>query len=144
MVTGPYGNFVAQSAATRPCVYLAAGSGFAPMRALIEAELEAPLRRSLTLLVSARTDSDVIDRDRILAWDNSYPRFHFIRTLTLGSGGQMHRRIPDLLPHLWTELAGHEVFIAGAPGFVSSCAAVAETLGAEPALVRTEPFFVEP
>lgn len=68
-MTGPFGSFVADPAATRPCVYLSAGSGFAPMRALVEAELEAPLGRSLTLLVSARTEGDVIDRDRILARD---------------------------------------------------------------------------
>lgn len=143
-VTGPYGSFVAEPAATRPCVYLSAGSGFAPMRALVEAELETPLGRSLTLLVSARTEGDVIDRDRILAWDTSYSRFHFIRTLTRGSGAHSHGRIPDLLPHLWSELAGHDVFIAGAPGFVRGCRTAAEDLGAEPELVRTEPFFVEP
>jgi CDP-4-dehydro-6-deoxyglucose reductase len=142
-VTGPYGSFVAEPAATRPCAYLSAGSGFAPMRALVEAELEAPLGRPLTLLVSAHTEGDVIDRDRILAWDGSYPRFHFIRTLTRGPGGHLHGRIPDVLPHLWPELAGHDVFIAGAPGFVRRCTAAAAALGAESALVRTEPFFVE-
>jgi CDP-4-dehydro-6-deoxyglucose reductase len=143
-VTGPYGSFVAGRTPTRPCVYLCAGSGFAPMRALVEAELDAPLGRSLTLLVSARTEGDVIDRDRMLAWDGSYPRFRFIRTLTRGPGRHRHGRIPDLLPQLWPELAGHDVFIAGAPGFVRGCANAAEGLGAEPALVRTEPFFVEP
>jgi CDP-4-dehydro-6-deoxyglucose reductase, E3 len=143
-VTGPYGSFVAEPAATRPCVYLSAGSGFAPMRALVEAELEAPLGRSLTLVVSARTEGDVIDRDRLLAWDGSYPQFRFIRTLTRGPGPNPHGRIPGLLPRFCPELADRDVFIAGAPGFVRGCAAAAAGLGAEPRLVRTEPFFVEP
>ena len=143
-VTGPYGAFVAEPAATRPCLYLCAGSGFAPIRALIEAALEAPGGRSLSLVVSARTEEDVIDRDRLLARQLAYPQFQFMRTLTRGPGANPHGRIPGLLLRLRPDLAGKDVFIAGAPGFVRGCAAAAKLLGADPELVRTEPFFVEP
>jgi CDP-4-dehydro-6-deoxyglucose reductase, E3 len=63
-VTGPYGTFVADPASTAPCLYLAAGSGLAPIRALIEAALEAIPQRPLTLIFSARTEADVLDRQR--------------------------------------------------------------------------------
>jgi len=81
-VDGPYGTFVDDPSRTASCLFLAAGSGLAPMRALVEAALLARTRRSLTLILSARTEHDVIDRERFVAWQQRHSRFRFIRTLT--------------------------------------------------------------
>lgn len=143
ILTGPYGTFVADPCCTSPCLYLAAGSGLAPIRALIETSLKATAQ-SLTLILSARTEADLLDRDRLLGWQAEHPRFRFIATLTRTAGAGSRRRVPDLLPGICPRLAGHQVFIAGAAGFVLACAAAAETLGAAREHVHTEPFFVEP
>ncbi|MGH2966368.1 MAG: FAD-binding oxidoreductase [Solirubrobacterales bacterium] len=143
-ITGPYGTFVADPASTKPCLHLAAGSGLAPIRALVEAALEAAPWRSLILILSARTEADVLDRDRFARWQAVYAHFHFIRTLTRGPGVEPRGRVPHVLPEICPDLAGHEVFVAGAPGFVLACASTAEALGAARERVHTEPFFVEP
>jgi ferredoxin-NADP reductase len=62
-LSGPYGTFIADPAQTDPCVYLAGGSGLAPTRALVEAALAADPRRRLTVVFSARTEADVLDRE---------------------------------------------------------------------------------
>ena len=143
ILTGPYGTFVADPSRISPCLYLAAGSGLAPIRALIEASLKTGPQRSLTLVFSARSEADVLDRDRLLGWQAEHQQFRFIATLTSAAGAP-RRRVPDLLPDICPRLAGYEVFIAGSPGFVLACAVAAETLGAARERVRTEPFFVEP
>jgi len=143
-ITGPYGTFVADPVSTAPCLHLAAGSGLAPIRALIEVALDAIPRRSLMLVFSTRTEADVLNRDRFLRWQAIYPHFRYVRTLTRDPGADPRGRIPDVLPELCGGLAEHEVFVAGAPGFVRACAFAAEALGASPARVHTEPFFVEP
>ncbi len=143
-ISGPYGTFVADPAGTKPLLLLAAGSGLAPIRALIEAELERPRRPALTLLFSARTDADVIDGERFAALPGEQPRFRFARTLTRGDGPPPRGRLPGLLPELAGALDEHEVFIAGAPGFVAACAAAAAALGAPRAQIHTEVFYVEP
>jgi len=142
-VDGPYGTFVDDPSRTASCLFLAAGSGLAPMRALVEAALLARTRRSLTLILSARTEHDVIDRERFVAWQQRHSRFRFIGTLTRAAGPPPTGRIPALLFSLGEELGNHDVFIAGAPGFVGACAAAAETLGVAPDHVHTEVFFVE-
>ena len=142
-VTGPYGTFVSDPSSNAPCLYLAAGSGLAPIRALAEAALEATPPRPLTLVFSARTEADVLDRDRFRRWQAVHPHFRFIRTLTRGPGADPHGRIPEVMPGLCPDLAHHEVFVAGAPGFVGACAAAAEALGAPRERVHTERFFVE-
>jgi CDP-4-dehydro-6-deoxyglucose reductase len=143
-ITGPYGTFVADPASRAPCLYLAAGSGLAPIRALVEAALEGSPPRSLLLAFSARTEADVLDGQRFVQWQVRHRHFRFIRTLTREPGSEPHGRIPEILPALCPDLAAHEVFIAGAPGFVGACASAAKALGAASERVHTEPFFVEP
>jgi CDP-4-dehydro-6-deoxyglucose reductase len=143
IITGPYGKFVADPASRAPHLHLAAGSGVAPIRALVEAALEVTPRRSLLLIFSARTEADVVDCARFVHWHDRYPQFRFVRTLTRGAGAGPHGRIPDVLPDLCPDLATHEVFIAGAPGFIDACASAAKALGAASERVHTEPFFVE-
>jgi CDP-4-dehydro-6-deoxyglucose reductase, E3 len=143
-ISGPYGTFVDDPTSTAPCLFLTAGSGVAPVRALIEAALSADADRSLTLIFSARTEADVIDRERFAGWQARHPQFRFIRTLTRAAGPPPRGRIPALLPMLYQDLGDPDVFIAGAPGFVLACATAADGLGAQRARVHTEVFFVEP
>jgi CDP-4-dehydro-6-deoxyglucose reductase, E3 len=143
-ISGPYGTFVDDPTSTRPALFLAAGSGLAPIRALIEGALSSAARRSLTLIFSARTEADVIDGARFERLQAQQPRFRFLRTLTRGAGPPPRGRIPALLPTLYADLSDHDLFIAGAPGFVLACAAAADGLGARRERVHTEVFFVEP
>lgn len=145
LVTGPYGTFVADPSSDRPCLCLAGGSGLAPIRALLEAMLGGPSpQRPLMLIFSARTEDDVIDRERFTHWQAERPSFRFLRTLTRGPGADPRGRIPDILADICPALAGHELFIAGAPGLVSGCEVAAEALGAAREHIHSEPFFAEP
>lgn len=143
-ISGPYGTFVDDPTSAAAALFLAAGSGVAPIRALIEAALQSGAHPSLTLIFSARTEADVIDGERFQGWADTHPRFRFIRTLTRGPGHPPRGRIPVLLPTLFADLADHDVFIAGAPAFVLACATAADGLGARREHVYTEAFFVEP
>jgi CDP-4-dehydro-6-deoxyglucose reductase, E3 len=86
ILSGPYGSFVDDPISTAPALFLAAGSGLAPIRALIEAGLETGARRSVTLMASARSEAEVLDRDRLAGLEARHPQFRFIRTLTRGAG----------------------------------------------------------
>lgn len=141
-ITGPFGTFTAEAESGGPVLYLAAGSGLAPIRALIEAGLESDPSRSRTIVFSARTEDDVIDRARFEAFDRDHPAFRFIRTLTRGGGPGPHGRVPGLVADLCGDLDGYDVYIAGGAGFVASCAVAVEASGARPKRTRTEPFFV--
>ena len=143
-VTGPYGTFVADPASTAPCLYLAAGSGLAPIRALIEAALDAIPQRPLTLIFSARTEADVLDRERFGRWQIRHQHCRFIRTLTGGPGPAPRGRVPRVLEAACPDLEGCDVFIAGAPGFICTCALAAEAHGAPRENVRTESFYAAP
>ncbi len=147
-VAGPFGTFVDDPRATAPALYLAAGAGYAPVRALLEAALAAGRRSSLALVFSARTQADVIDAALLAGWERRCPRFRFVRTLTRERGRPPLGHVPDVLPAVLSDLglgpAGADVFVAGAPSFVVACGAALRALGARPAAVRTEAFVLEP
>lgn len=143
-VSGPYGTFVDDPASTAPALFLAGGSGLAPILALLEAGLAERRRPALTLVFSARTEADVIDAPRFAAWQRREPRFRFVRTLTREDGAPPRGRIPTVLGEIAPRLDDHDVFVAGAPGFVTACAAASEALGAARARIHTEVFYVEP
>jgi ferredoxin-NADP reductase len=122
----------------------ASGSWLALIHALLEAAVTGNTRSSVALIFSARSDADVVDRDRFLAWESHHASFRFIRTLTSGAGRPPRGRISALLPQLYVRPLRHDVFIVGAPSFVVACAAAAVALGARREHIHTDVFFVEP
>lgn len=144
LVSGPYGSFVADPESDAPALYLAGGSGLAPVRALAEAAVTAGRPREATLFFSARTEADVIDAERFARWERERPGFRFLRTLTRAGGPPPIGRIPGLLPGLFPDLGRHDVFVAGAAGFVDGCAEAARACGVRPGRLHTEAFFEEP
>jgi CDP-4-dehydro-6-deoxyglucose reductase len=144
LVSGAYGTFVADPTADAPVLCLAAGSGLAPIRALAQDAVRRDGAERFTVLFSARTLADVMDLDLFASWQQQYAGFRFGRTLTGQDGEPPLGRLPVLLPALFGDLCGHEVFVAGAPGFVAHCAQAARALGARPGHLHTEEFFDEP
>ncbi|MGH3001522.1 MAG: FAD-binding oxidoreductase [Gaiellaceae bacterium] len=144
LVSGPYGSFVAGPEPEAPVLYLAGGSGLAPVRALAEAAAESGRPERATLFFSARTEADLIDAERFARWEQERPGFRFLRTLTGASGPPPLGRIPTLPPELFPDLGRCDVFTAGAPGFVDACADAARTCGVRPGHLHTEAFFEEP
>jgi CDP-4-dehydro-6-deoxyglucose reductase, E3 len=144
LLSGPYGSFVADPDASDPVLYLAAGSGLAPVRALIEAGLARRRHPPMTLLFSARTPADLIDNEQLERWDADDPEFRYLRTLTRAAEPPPTGRIPAILAGLLPRLERHRVYIAGDSGFVAACADAAHRHGAAPELLFSEEFFVQP
>ncbi|MGE5137424.1 MAG: FAD-binding oxidoreductase [Gemmatimonadota bacterium] len=145
LLSGPYGAFTAAPGEPAPVLFLAGGSGLAPMRALAGAALRDRTRSRVVLFFSARTQRDLIDDQRFRNWQLRHPgRFRYLRTLTRADGPPPAGRIPVILDVWLPDLSGWQVYIAGAPGFVTATAAAAQACGARPGRVHTEEFFTEP
>ncbi len=127
-----------------PVLYLAGGSGLAPVRALAQAALRDRTRPPVVLFFSARMQQDLIDDGRFRSWQCRHPQFRYLRTVTRADGPPPTGRIPVILGDWFPGLSGWRVYIAGAPGFVTACAAAARACGARPSQVYTEEFFTEP
>ncbi|MDN5794157.1 MAG: FAD-binding oxidoreductase [Intrasporangium sp.] len=153
LVSGPYGTFVADPGHHGPTLYLAGGSGLAPVRSLLEeavAQRETQDRDAAerhTLLFSGRTLADVIDETELDELARSHPWLDYVRTLTRvasGSAAPPLGRVPEILPGLLPDLGGYAVYIAGSPGFVDACTRTVQRLGVHAGRLHTEEFYAEP
>lgn len=144
LVAGPYGTFTLPPVAGQPVLALAGGSGWAPLRALAEQAAQSAFSAPFEMLFSARTPADVLDADRVAQWQRVHRHFCYRRTLTRSGGEPPLGRIPQILPALYPDLCGMDVYIAGPPSLVAACTRTVRGLGATLGRVHTEEFYSDP
>ena len=119
---GPLGSFYLRTDSDRPVVLLAGGTGFAPVKAIIENALLAPLRREMHLYWGVRSERDLYLPDLPREWARAHPRLHFVPVLSeaepdwKGRTGFVHEAVLADFP----DLSGHEVYASGPPPMVTA------------------------
>jgi ferredoxin-NADP reductase len=120
--TGPHGFFVVRQPIERDIVFVATGTGVAPMRGMLEELFAAgaTLDRDVWLLFGVRFPETILYREEFERLAASHPRFHFLPTLS---------RAPENWPgergrvqeHLRRRFAGRrdlDVYICGLKAMV--------------------------
>lgn len=119
---GPFGTFFLREDSARPVVMLASGTGFAPIKALIEHMEAKGLTRPTVLYWGARQAADLYLRDWAEAAAARLPWLRFVPVLSepdadwSGRTGFVHQAVMADLP----DLSGHQVYACGAPVMVQS------------------------
>ena len=120
---GPLGTFFLREDSDRPVVLVAGGTGFAPIKAIIEHAIHNHIGRPLVLYRGARHAADLYLNDLPERWQ----RDHGVRYIPVlsdavdedrwtGRHGLVHHAVMEDLP----DLSGHEVYVCGAPGMVDA------------------------
>ncbi|MEM9042826.1 MAG: FAD-binding oxidoreductase, partial [Actinomycetota bacterium] len=147
---GPYGTFIGDPGTDGPVLCLAAGSGLAPILALTDAALRRGFPHPVTIVYSARTESDVFDQGLIAWWTAKHRRFDFRVTYTGDDppdGAKFTGRIPDVLDEVTKgpggELPTRSVYVAGSPEFVDDCVAAVRDRGVPDGQVFVERYHLQ-
>lgn len=77
-VEGPLGTFVPREDSERPMLMMAGGTGFAPIKALIEHFIELGTRRPITLYWGVRDAADLYLREVPERWAREVAGFRFV------------------------------------------------------------------
>lgn len=86
-VRGPLGHFVVRSPLDKPLLFVARGTGFAPIKAMIEQQLKLSPERDLALFWGVTDTSDLYELDLLASWAKHNPNFHGVLTARTGSAG---------------------------------------------------------
>jgi CDP-4-dehydro-6-deoxyglucose reductase, E3 len=121
---GPFGSFFLREASTKPIVLLASGTGFAPIKAIIEQLRFKGSERDTVLYWGCRSRADLYLHDWALAAAAEMPRLRYIPVLSeprpedawTGRTGLVHQAVMADLP----DLSAHQVYACGAPIMVDS------------------------
>lgn len=126
-VEGPYGSFYLREESTKPMILLASGTGFAPIKALIEHMQFKAINRPTTLYWGGRRPHDLYMDEWVKARVAEMPHLQYVPVVSnalpedgwTGRTGFVHQAVLDDHP----TLAGHQVYACGAPIVVDSAKA---------------------
>jgi CDP-4-dehydro-6-deoxyglucose reductase len=121
---GPLGTFFLREDADKPIVLLASGTGFAPIKAIIEHAIFKGMTRPMTLYWGGRRRGDLYLASLAEQWARDVPSFKFVPVLSepdpadgwQGRTGFVHRAVVEDLP----DLSGYQVYACGAPVMVEA------------------------
>nr|HAT8714315.1 NAD(P)H-flavin reductase [Legionella jordanis] len=107
----PLGNcYLNRLEANKPILFIAGGTGFAPIKAMIEQLLATGDKRSFELFWGARSQSDLYLDDKVRQWQAHVARFHYFSSLSQSSRETLASVILD---HHAKDLKEWQVVIAG-------------------------------
>ena len=119
---GPLGTFFIRRGSRRPIVLMGGGTGFAPLKSMVEELIEAGDTRPAQLFWGARCESELYARGLIEEWLEQHPNLRFTPVLTepdsnwAGARGLVHEAVVQTV----ADLAGHDVYMSGPPAMVSA------------------------
>ncbi|MDX3905190.1 MAG: 2Fe-2S iron-sulfur cluster-binding protein [Pigmentiphaga sp.] len=122
-VSLPYGDFYLRDS-DKPAVLVASGTGFAPIKSVVEDAVKRKLSRPMTLYWGTRRAEDMYMADLPRKWADKYPWFKFVPVLSDdpvpegwdGRTGFVHQAVLDD----YASLADCEVYACGAPAMISA------------------------
>jgi CDP-4-dehydro-6-deoxyglucose reductase/3-phenylpropionate/trans-cinnamate dioxygenase ferredoxin reductase subunit len=117
----PYGDFYLR-AADRPVILLASGTGFAPIKSIIETAIQVRNMRPMHLYWGARTREDIYLSELPARWAARLPWFSFTPVLSEPSSSWTGRTglVHDALREDQPDLSGADVYACGNPLMVSA------------------------
>ncbi|WP_341906859.1 CDP-6-deoxy-delta-3,4-glucoseen reductase [Polaromonas sp. YR568] len=126
-VEGPYGSFFLREDSTKPMVLLASGTGFAPIKALIEHMQFKNITRPAVLYWGGRRPADLYMHEWVQTKVAEMPHLRYIPVISdalpedgwTGRTGFVHKAVLQDIP----DLSGHQVYACGAPIVVDSAQA---------------------
>ena len=140
---GPFGSFFLREDGDKPLILLASGTGFAPIKALVEQMQDKGITRDAVLYWGCRRKADLYRHDWCVEQAAAMPNLRYVPVLSepaaddgwSGRTGFVHQAVMAD----WPDLSGHEVYACGAPvmvdaaqrDFVQRCALPAEAFYAD-------------
>ncbi len=123
-IEGPFGSFFLREDSTKPMVLLASGTGFAPIKAILEHLIWKRSDRPAVLYWGCRSRRDLYLHDWALEAAAKLQNLTYIPVLSEpqaddawdGRTGFVHHAVMHDLP----DLSGHQVYACGAPVMVES------------------------
>ena len=120
---GPLGTFFLREDSARPLVFVASGTGFAPIKSIIEAAVNKGLTRPMTLYWGARRPKDLYMNALAESWAaRGLLKYVPVVSEALpedgwnGRSGFVHRVVMADFP----DLSGHQVYACGVPVMVDA------------------------
>jgi CDP-4-dehydro-6-deoxyglucose reductase, E3 len=121
---GPLGTFFLREDSDKPIILLASGTGFAPVKALVEHMMHLQSTRPVSLYWGGRRPQDLYMHELCEQWARELPHLRYIPVVSdalpedqwQGRNGYVHQAVMQDFP----DLSGFQVYACGAPVMVDA------------------------
>jgi CDP-4-dehydro-6-deoxyglucose reductase len=121
-IEGPLGGFCLREESDKPMLFVAGGTGFAPIKAMLAHAFHHEVDRPIVLYWGARSLADLYMADVPGRWQQEHENFTFIPVLSEprpsdhwpGRTGFVHQAVLDD----FRDLSGYQVYACGAPAMI--------------------------
>ncbi|MBI3249325.1 MAG: 2Fe-2S iron-sulfur cluster binding domain-containing protein [Deltaproteobacteria bacterium] len=131
-VQGPYGNFHLRDTA-REAIFIAGGSGMAPLLSLLRDMAEQRSQRTVTYFYGARARRDLFQLEELRALEQRLPHFRFMPALSEPAADEAWDGeaglITDVVKRLVAGGAGKEAYMCGPTAMIDAAIAMLTRLG---------------
>ncbi|MBU0753157.1 MAG: CDP-6-deoxy-delta-3,4-glucoseen reductase [Gammaproteobacteria bacterium] len=121
---GPHGSFFLREDSDKPIILVAAGTGFAPIKGVVEHAIHNGITRPMTIYWGARNSAGLYMRDLPMQWAAAHAHIQYVPVLSepesedvwSGRTGLVHEAVLADFP----DLSGHQVYACGAPAMIDA------------------------
>ncbi len=119
---GPFGTYFLRTDNERPIIMVAGGTGFAPIKGLLEQAIESDLIQPIKLYWGARTAADLYQNELAKAWAEKYDNIEYIPVLSepdeswSGETGFVHEAVLRQVK----DFSGMSIYASGPPVMVDA------------------------
>jgi CDP-4-dehydro-6-deoxyglucose reductase len=121
---GPLGSFFLREDSTKPIVLVASGTGFAPIKSIIESAFHRKVERPMVLYWGGRRPKDLYLNALAQKWALEHRHFRSVPVASearpedawSGRSGFVHRAVMQDLP----DLSGTQVYACGVPAMIDA------------------------
>ena len=117
-IKGPLGGFYLREDSDKPILFVASGTGFAPVKAIVEHALQIGVTRPMHIYWGVRRQSDFYMLDKVQEWQAKGVKFTAVVSDEpwAGRSGFVHQAVLED----YADLSGYQVYACGAPVVVEA------------------------
>ncbi len=123
-INGPHGGFFLREDSDKPMLLIAGGTGFAPIKAIVEHAIAEGSKRPMALYWGTKSKTDLYLCALAEQWAQNHEHIRFIPVLSdspeserwQGRTGFVHQAAMQDCP----DLSGHQVYVCGSPAMVAA------------------------
>ncbi|WP_422126577.1 CDP-6-deoxy-delta-3,4-glucoseen reductase [Thioalkalivibrio sulfidiphilus] len=132
-IEGPLGSFFLREDSERPVLLMGGGTGFGPLKAILEHAFEIGVKRPLHLFWGVRAKRDLYLDELPRQWAEAHEHFRYTPVLSepqaedawTGETGYVH----EALLRQYPDLAGFDVYMSGPPPMIQAARAAFAAAG---------------
>ena len=121
---GPHGTFFLREDSQKPMVMVAGGTGFAPIKSIVEHAIAENCERPIAVYWGGRSRIDLYQLGLAESWATAHANIHFVPVLAepaaddawKGRTGLVHQAVMADFP----DLSGHQVYACGSPAMIAA------------------------